>query len=261
MTLKAAKKASAGGTSVKIQATDSITKEESEILDVSFTVAAAPTDTIEAKDLADNVEATEPEATTETENETVAEEEKALGEGEVKLGLERTVGGLTAAQRTFFAENGYVVAAVLPEIEVEGAGGQYEFEVDELEEAAKTGAELVWFAFASKPTEDDEIVEFYDADNDAEAIKVIPESRKLIVAPWLNVGTKYAPVIAVKADAAEAEATTEEDVKAKAEEKAEEAAAEGEAETEVKPEVKAEADEGTAESETKVEEPEVKAAE
>ena len=260
LTLKATKKASAGGTSVKIQATDSITKEESEILDVSFTVAAAPTDTIEAKDLADNVEATEPEATTETENETVAEE-TAVGEGEVKLGRERTVAGLTAAQRTFFAENGYVVAAVLPEIEVEGAGGQYEFEVDELEEAAKTGAELVWFAFASKPTEDDEIVEFYDADNDAEAIKVIPESRKLIVAPWLNVGTKYAPVIAVKADAAEAEATTEEDVKAKAEEKAEEAAAEGEAETEVKPEVKAEADEGTAESETKVEEPEVKAAE
>ncbi|MBQ9419910.1 MAG: hypothetical protein IJU31_05975, partial [Synergistaceae bacterium] len=104
---------------------------------------------------------------------------------------------------------GYVIAAVLPEIEVT-ADGQYDFEVD-IDEEVATGAELVWFAFSTKPTTDDEIVDFYD--EKGEETKVVPEGHVVIVAPWLNAGTKYAPVIAVKADAKDAEATTVDGVK------------------------------------------------
>ena len=130
----------------------------------------------------------------------------------------------------FLEENGYIVAAVLPEIEVTAEGSYVidEEDVGALEEAAKTGAELVWLAFADKPTEDDEDSAVFSEPATGAETKVIPESRRLTVEAWFNADTKYAPVIAVKADAAEAEATTEEGLKAQAEEIAEEKAAEGE---------------------------------
>ncbi|MDY6400238.1 MAG: hypothetical protein SPL10_06550 [Synergistales bacterium] len=169
------------------------------------------------------LEAGETKAETKAEAKDIAAVEKevgdvALGEGEVHMGAGRTADKLTAAQRKAIEDKGYVIAAVLPEIEVT-ASGQYDFEVD-LDKEVKTGAELVWFAFSTKPTTDDEIVDF--ADEKGEETKVVPESHVVIVAPWLNAEAKYAPVIAVKADAKDADATTAEGVKEAAEAKTEE---------------------------------------
>lgn len=148
-----------------------------------------------------------------------AEEKAATGEGEVKFGKTRTAP--TAAQLGAVQKvlgDGYVIAAVLPEIEVT-AEGQYDFEVD-LDEKVAEGAELVWFAFpeSGKETEDDEIVDFYT--KAGEDTKVVPEDHVLVVSPWLNAEVKYEPVIAVKVDAAEAEAVDAESVKEAAEEQA-----------------------------------------
>ena len=148
-----------------------------------------------------------------------AEEKAATGEGEVKFGKTRTAP--TAAQLGAVQKvlgDGYVIAAVLPEIEVT-AEGQYDFEVD-LDEKVAAGAELVWFAFpeSGKETEDDEIVDFYT--KAGEDTKVVPEDHVLVVSPWLNAEVKYEPVIAVKVDAAEAEAVDAESVKEAAEEQA-----------------------------------------
>ncbi|MBR0151878.1 MAG: hypothetical protein IJP89_11010, partial [Synergistaceae bacterium] len=62
------------------------------------------------------------------------------------------------------------------------------------------GAKLYWFAFPKDSTgsEDDAIVEFYD-DAGAEIVNV-PASRRVTVSAWLNEGTTYAPVIAVKVE-------------------------------------------------------------
>ncbi len=199
VTIKSSKKSTSGSTTFTVSATDSVTKKASDKKTITVNVTA---DTEAVAEVLENTVA---------KGEVLDDEEEttATGEGKVLMGVQRTAGSLTAAQRTFIEQQGYIVAAVLPEIEVEGADGQYEFEVDELEEDAATGAELVWFAFASKPTTDDEIVDFADLATGKETT-VIPESRTLIVAPWLNVGTKYAPVIAVKAEAGEAGKTESE---------------------------------------------------
>ncbi len=93
-------------------------------------------------------------------------------------------------------KGGYVIAAILPEITVT-ADGQYDIDNIELNENAPEGAELVWFAFPSEATTDDDIVDFYD-EAGAE-IKGVPASRKIVASPWLNEGVTYTPVIAVKA--------------------------------------------------------------
>jgi len=218
VTVKVGPKVTEESATVGITVTDSTTKKASTeaTYNIGITAYVPP----EEKSAEAPLVADKPEAVTDTKEDVTSDKE--LGEGTVKLGNARTAEGLTSAQRAAIEEKGYVIAAVLPEVEVEDASGAYVLEVGELDEAAATGAELVYFAFASKPTTDDEYAIFANAEDGAETT-VIPENRKVTVEAWLNVGTKYAPVIAVKANAAAAEAKTEEDVKAKAEEKAEEA--------------------------------------
>ena len=135
----------------------------------------------------------------ETAEEALTEEEElASGEGTVTYGRARTESGLTQAERKALSEGGYVIAAILPEITTD-ASGQYDLDVVSLDEAAAEGAELVWFAFPrnAENTEDDSIAEFYD-EAGAE-IYAVPESKKVVVSPWLEAEVTYAPVIAVKA--------------------------------------------------------------
>ena len=135
-------------------------------------------------------------------------EDVVLGSGTVTLGEVRTEESLTAEQRAFLEEGGYVVVKVLPEMTA-NESGQYdvakELDLDsiELAEAAKEGAELVYFAFPveAETTEDDEIVDFFDVDGaDTE---VVPEDKQVLMFPWFTADKTYAPVIAIKADSAE----------------------------------------------------------
>ena len=92
--------------------------------------------------------------------------------------------------------NGYIIAAILPELSV-NVSGMYDIGAV-LSENAPEGAKLVWLAYPDEAgkSEDDEIAEFYD-EAGAE-ILTVPSSRKITVSVWLNEGVKYHPVIAVK---------------------------------------------------------------
>ncbi len=190
--------------SISITATNQRTKDVSNVKTVSFTINPVATTTAlpEGSAIAIN-EVTRvalPEATA----------RKSAGEGEVKLGTTRTVAGLTAGENTIVHEEGYIVAAVLPEVTVT-EDGQYDLNV-ELAETVKEGAELKYFAFPrnAEASDDDEIVDFYD-DEGAE-IEAVPESHKITVAPWFNADVTYAPVIAVKADTGDEAAKTVDEI-------------------------------------------------
>ncbi len=144
---------------------------------------------------------------------------KSTGEGEVKLGQTRTVAGLSAGDRTIVNEEGYIIAAVLPEVTVT-EDGQYDLNV-ELAETVAEGAELKYFAFPrnAEASEDDEICDFYD--DEGKDVEAVPESHKITIAPWFNADVTYAPVIAVKADTDEEGAKTVEEIEEVVEAKAE----------------------------------------
>ena len=97
-------------------------------------------------------------------------------------------------RKTVKIPDDFEIAAVLPEVYVT-EGGLYDFDV-EISADIEAGRELIWLACSEKPSEDDEIAEFYDIDG-AE-ISAVPESHKITVSAWLNENIIYSPVIAVK---------------------------------------------------------------
>ena len=92
--------------------------------------------------------------------------------------------------------NDYIIAAVLPEIQVTESG-LYEIEV-ELYESINIGEKLIWLAMPKnhEPSEDDLIAEFYD--ETGQEIFAVPENHLITISAWFNKGTIYAPIIAVK---------------------------------------------------------------
>ena len=72
----------------------------------------------------------------------------------------------------------------------------YDLEVD-INKNIETEKKLFYFAFPknSAPSEDDEIIEFYNADG--EEISTVPENHKIIISAWFNKKIIYEPVIAV----------------------------------------------------------------
>lgn len=159
--------------------------------------------------------------TRELEDDVVTDDEltRELGEGELTIGTERTVGMLTSGQAAILDEGRFVIAAILPEISAT-ADGQYGLEVD-LAENVKPGAKLYWFAFPkdAPDSEDDAIIDFFEVNGtDTE---VVPENRVVVAYPWFRAGVTYGPVIAVKAEDAESgDALTEGELEGTAETKA-----------------------------------------
>lgn len=73
--------------------------------------------------------------------------------------------------------------------------GMYDFEV-ELPDSVSAGSELIYIANSERPSDDDEIAEFFD--DTGKEITTVPESRKISVSVWLNAETIYKPAIAIK---------------------------------------------------------------
>ncbi len=192
-------------TELTVTLTNNSTKDTGEMVFKFKVKPAEPT----AKDMADfNVEPGEDpdDEDSEVENtnalpqnvtENKSEADEAEADERLIVGEARTADSLTASERAFLAENGYVIAAILPEVKATESDW-YNMNVALAEEAPK-GGELVWFAFPrnAEATEDDEAV-FYDAEG-AE-ITSVPEEHKAEVSAWLNEDVTYAPVIAVKVD-------------------------------------------------------------
>lgn len=125
-------------------------------------------------------------AQTQTEDDVALTEEAVIS-----FGHERT----STPHQAEIEGEGYIIAAILPEISVD-VSGMYDLEA-ELCEDISAGAKLYWLAYPDgEGSEDDTIAEFYD-EAGAE-VETVPESRKVVVSVWLNEGVKYAPVIAVK---------------------------------------------------------------
>ncbi len=190
---------------IGIVATNKRTKEASDEKKFTFSISpvttALPEDTVA---VVKDYEGTTAVALPETSK------RKSSGEGDVKLGTTRTVAGLTAGENTIVHEEGYIIAAVLPEVTVT-EDGQYDLNV-ELAETVAEGAELKYFAFPrnAEASEDDEICDFYD--DEGKDVEAVPASHKITVAPWFNADVTYAPVIAVKADTGAEGAKTVEEI-------------------------------------------------
>ena len=215
--------------SFTITATNKDTKESYTTPEIAYSVAGYTPPSKEAPEEEPTDVAASPEA--EAPAKTIDDVE--LGTGTVTFGEARTADSLTDAQRAALEEAGYVIVKVLPELTTD-VSGQYDvaamLDVDSLElaEEAAEGAELAYFAFPvdAETTEDDEIADFFDEDGADTA--VVPESKKVLVFPWLTAEKTYAPVIAVKVDAVaeakdeaenlkEGDVITEEAVEAKTE--------------------------------------------
>ena len=177
--------------------------------EITLTIQVSSTDVYRGTDAYEAEEMTIGE-TRALEEDIVTDEELTaeLGEGELTIGTERTVGMLTAGQAAVLDEGRFVIAAILPEISAT-TDGQYGLEVDLLE-TVKPGAKLYWFAFPkdAEDSEDDKIADFFDVEG--KDTEVVPSDHVVIVYPWLRAGVTYGPVIAVKAeDAEEGEAVTQ----------------------------------------------------
>ena len=125
--------------------------------------------------------------------------EETAGEGTLTVGAARTAADLTAEQQAFLAAKGYKVIAVLPEVTAD-ADGQYDLDEAELDEDAPEDAKLIWIPFPknAEPSEDDEIVDFYD--EAGAPVEGVPASHKVIASPWLRENVTYEPVIAIEAE-------------------------------------------------------------
>ena len=88
----------------------------------------------------------------------------------------------------------YIVVAELGAVSADKAG-MYDFTVT-LSEDVPVGAELVYLAGSSEPSEDDDIAEF--SDSDGQEIYSVPDDRKVGLSVWLNEGVTYRPAIAVR---------------------------------------------------------------
>ena len=131
------------------------------------------------------------EQTQETESEQETKESKIIyGESQ----------SLSAEAIKNFTDKGFIVIAELPEIRATKSG-QYDIDlIIELDESIETGKKLYYFAMPQgvTPSEDDEIVEFYD--ESGQEIFTIPESHKIKISAWLTEGVIYRPVICVEAE-------------------------------------------------------------
>ncbi len=138
-----------------------------------------------------------PEEISATEKEIEADdvnEEVLTNAPAINFGSEREISSIRAIDAD--ALDGCTIAAVLPELTV-SESNMYDIEVDIAPEI-EAGKKLLWFAFPQnrEKTDDDDIVEFYDADGSE--ITATPEGHKILISVWLNSGDVYAPVVAVK---------------------------------------------------------------
>ncbi|MBQ7067934.1 MAG: hypothetical protein IJM82_02075, partial [Synergistaceae bacterium] len=135
-------------------------------------------------------------------------------EGEMTLGEERKIESLGADKLSRLENEGYRIAAILPEISVTKSD-MYDLEIDldQLESEDLSEFELFWFAFPKdvEHSEDDEICEFYDVEGNE--IKTVPENHEISISAWFEEGIIYEPVIAVKKQEAESETESEIEIK------------------------------------------------
>ena len=135
-------------------------------------------------------------------------------EGEMTLGEERKIESLGADKLSRLENEGYKIAAILPEISVTKSD-MYDLEIDldQLESEDLSEFELFWFAFPKdvEHSEDDEICEFYDVEGNE--IKTVPENHEISISAWFEEGIIYEPVIAVKKQEAESETESEIEIK------------------------------------------------
>lgn len=128
-----------------------------------------------------------------TENESDNETPTDNNAGEVQ-GVTGGTGDTPQVNQKSGIPEGYIVVAELGEISRDVAG-MYDFEV-ELPDSVSIGSELIYIANSARPSDDDEIAEFFD--DTGKEITTVPESRKITLSVWLNKGVVYSPALAVK---------------------------------------------------------------
>ena len=104
----------------------------------------------------------------------IQEEQAETESGRVIFGEARDSGSLTQSELDVLEREGYIVAAVLPEMSAD-VSGIYDIDA-EISVEIPAGAEMIWLAFPvdSEWSSDDEIAEFFD--EDGQEITGVPES-------------------------------------------------------------------------------------
>ena len=87
----------------------------------------------------------------------------------------------------------YFIAYVFDNVISVDKAGLYDFDV-ELDEETPEGWTLVWIANSDKPSDDDEIADFFDCEG--APIEVVPHDKKISVSVWFNPNCVYEPAIA-----------------------------------------------------------------
>ncbi|MBR0247555.1 MAG: putative Ig domain-containing protein, partial [Synergistaceae bacterium] len=148
---------------------------------LKLTIAAAPTASNDVAAVYETV------STEQTEAESTQSSESQSHSG-ASVGAYVTVPESIGTQT-----GGYMIAALMGEISCDVAG-LYDFGIS-LDDDTPEGWKLVYIANSDSPSEDDEIVDFYNSDG--APIKAVPADKKISVSIWLNPNRKYEPAIAV----------------------------------------------------------------
>ena len=105
-------------------------------------------------------------------------------------------GELTAEMLARSANNGEIIAAILPAVEVEEEN-VYEFTVS-LDISAPEGGLLVWHSYPNGEYDEKDAENSYFLNEKGDLIKYVPDTHSVTVNAWLKPGIIYEPVIAVK---------------------------------------------------------------
>ncbi|MBQ3454866.1 MAG: hypothetical protein IJG36_00385, partial [Synergistaceae bacterium] len=105
-------------------------------------------------------------------------------------------GELTAEMLARSANNGEIIAAILPAVEVEEEN-VYEFTVS-LDISAPEGGLLVWHSYPNGEYDEKDAENSYFLNEKGDLIKYVPDTHYVTVNAWLKPGIIYEPVIAVK---------------------------------------------------------------
>ncbi len=144
-------------------------------------------------------------ASTKSDNSSDSESETDSGQNEslVKFGTPRDVSSLSSEVLRDFANDGCIIAAVLPEIQVT-KDGIYSFTVS-IDKGVPMGSKLLWRSMpvnGEDVTDDDGGAVFTNVEG--EEISTVPSDYSVNVSSWLRADRVYAPIILARSGSTDA---------------------------------------------------------
>ena len=165
----------------------------------SKSTSASNTSTTQDQDNASTKSDKGSEGKSETDSDLGTEQNESL----VKFGTPRDVSSLSSEVLRDFANDGCIIAAVLPEIQVT-KDGIYSFTVS-IDKGVPMGSKLLWRSMpvnGEDVTDDDGGAVFTNVEG--EEISTVPSDYSVNVSSWLRADRVYAPIILARSGSTDA---------------------------------------------------------